>query len=209
MIETVGSKLMALAQPRSLILALALLVLVSCLPPFEGVPADETRVGISLTEAQSLVPFTICLPEYLPDTIGKDAQITYHADFGDPMESDIQLRYYRRGTTEVVVEIVENHWPRASVQYEITDVSKESSLRDLLAWIVGWEKWEEAMVQAQATFSVGQDDQQWSLVEITDPPALRANLIEWAEDPVFYRLYTRLPAQDALQIAVSTTDCLE
>ena len=209
MIETVGGKPMALARPHSLILALTLLVLAACLPAFEGVPADETRVGISLTEAQNLVPFTICLPEYLPDIVGKDAQITYHADFGDPMESDIQLRYYRRGTTEVVVEIVENHWPRASSQYKITEISKESSLRDLLAWIVGWKKWEEAMVQAQATFSVDQDDPQRSLVEITDPPALRANLIEWAKDPVFYRLYTRLPTQDALQIAVSVTDCRE
>ncbi|MFZ2487007.1 MAG: hypothetical protein WAZ19_02700 [Anaerolineae bacterium] len=209
MFGIIKSKLMVLTWPYCLILVLVLVVLTSCFSPFEGVPADEMRVGISLTEAQSLVPFTICLPQYLPDMVGKDAQITYHADFGDPMESDIQLRYYGRGTTEIVVEIVENHWPGASSQYKVTEISKESSLRDLLAWMVGWKKWEEAMAQVQATFRVDHGDQERSLVEINDPPALKANLIEWAKDPIFYRLYTRLPTQEALRIAMSITDCRE
>ena len=54
-------------------------------------PGDTKMDDLSFEEAQELVPFRICRPAYVPTGLGISQVVQYHADFGDPMESDVTI----------------------------------------------------------------------------------------------------------------------
>lgn len=170
-------------------------------------PDDETRENISLNEAQSLVPFTICIPTYLPDGVGPSPQITYHAEGGNPQESDVRL-LYREGN-ELIVEVVQTHAPGRLANPNFDDpASPEAGIRELLAWRVEWPKVDEIRNEVTTDVTLYEDgDLRRSLFEILDPSSLQANMIMWGKEPVGYRLFTRLSADEAKQVAGSMSDC--
>ena len=89
-------------------MSLVILYLSNCADAFPFGPTDENLENISLEKAQSLVPFAICLPTYLPHDINPEPYITYHADWGDPVESQVRLRYSLLDE-KPVIEIFEIH----------------------------------------------------------------------------------------------------
>jgi hypothetical protein len=91
----------------SVTLSLIILFLSSCADAFPVGLNDEKLENISLEKAQSLVPFTICLPTYLPHDANSEPYITYHADWGDPVESQIRLRYSLLLEEKSMIEIYE------------------------------------------------------------------------------------------------------
>jgi hypothetical protein len=176
--------------------------------------AEEIREGISLEEAQELVPFTICLPTYLPSGIEATPHITYHADLGDPVESDVRLKYFVEGSQEPTLEIYQQHSPRASTPETLDDSVSGFFVRELVAWQVSWEAgWEEVdEISKQASVEITEhqnNDTRYWVYEILTPSSLSANLIAWGYDPVDYALYTRLPLEDAKKVAVSIPSCGE
>lgn len=198
-----------------LILLLILLLAVGSgcdilLPPPENlVPADETHENISLAEAQGLFPVAICLPTYVPAGIESTPRITYHADFGDPQDSDLRLRYYQSSGGELAIEVYQIPWPGVSnTDLNKSEYTRQLVMRDLLAWVVGWSKVDEVNAQVTTKTTKYQDNLDRWLFEIIEPASLRANMIEWGNDPVLYRVYTHLSAEEAKQIAESITDCM-
>jgi hypothetical protein len=196
-----------------LTLLLALLLASSgCRLPPELFPADETREGISLEEAQSLAPFAICLPIYIPAGIEVTPRVTYHADFGDPMESDVRLRYYSSDDQELVIEIHQQHYgPRAATPEELTEHVRGLYIRDLLDWATDGAE-VDSRTRALLTVNVAkyQDDEmvRW-LFEIVEPTSLYANMVSWGSAPVYYDVYTRLSTEEAKSVVRSIPDVLD
>jgi len=103
------------------------------------VPLDEIKEGITLSEAQSLLPFQICLPDYLPAGVTMSEAVRYHNEFGDPGEADISIEYYAAEDEEPVVMIYERHAPgRLSEIDLIGSTARRVAIRDLLGWMAGW-----------------------------------------------------------------------
>lgn len=179
-----------------------------CRLPPELFPADETREDISLEEAQSLTPFAICLPTYVPAGIEMTPRITYHADFGDPMESDVRLRYYSSDDQELVIEIYQRHRPRAVTPEELAEEVRSFYVRELLKWATdGAEVDSEtrALLTVNVTKYEDDDMARW-LFEIVKPTSLHANMVSWGSAPVYYDIYTRLSTEEAKSIVRSIPD---
>lgn len=188
---------------KMLFLFVALLTLCSAC-----IAADEIRENISLTEAESLFPAKICLPVYMPSGIDPTPSITYHADFGDPQDSDLRLRYYRSNDQVLMMEIYQIPWPGVSRQIlNESEESRQLSIRDLTAWLVGWSKVEEAKTQIRTNATKYQDGTEHWLFEILEPTSLRANMIEWGQDSVYYRIFSRLSVEETKKTAQSLTNC--
>ena len=179
----------------------------------EAVPADEIREGISLKEAQELVSFPICIPSYVPSGIKKKPEIIYHANFGDPQESDIRLQFHSLDSSKIAVEIYQFYDPEASIPTELADQVRDFYVRRLLAWIVGWPKTDEVWKQGQIvsnTTKLHNNNVEGWLFEIMEPISLQANMIEWRDAPVTYQVFTYLSVEDAKSIIESIpkiTDC--
>jgi len=194
-----------------LTLLLALLLASSgCRLPPELFPADETREDISLEEAQSLAPFTICLPTYVPAGIEMTPRITYHADFfGDPMESEVRLRYYGSYDQELVIEIYQQHYgPRAATPDELAEAVRSFYVRELLKWATGEAEVDSrtmALLTVNVTKYQDDDTARW-LFEIVKPTSLHANMVSWGNAPVYYDVYTRLSVEEAKSVVRSIPD---
>ena len=198
----------------ALVLAIALLFVAGCLQWPQGPGLDDIREGISLAEAQALAPFPICVPTVTPLGAQAVPSVIYHADFGDPMESDVRLRYYDLDGQELLIEIYQRHSPGASTPEDITDDIQDYYVHRLIAWQVGWDmEWSEIEAigdEVSVSLSSYSDDNidGW-LYEITEPDSLRANLISWGNDPVAYLVYTRLSAEGAKEVVRSLPDVSE
>jgi hypothetical protein len=137
-------------------------------------------------------------------------QITYHAEFGDPNESDITLRYFQSDNPDdVVIEIYQRHTPGLGTPRPIDiETYREASTRALLAWVVGWPQVDNTRGQISvAVTGYESEGLERELFEITEPASLSANMVKWVNDPVYYRVYTHLSATEAQSIADSLTDC--
>jgi len=188
------------------LIALLLVISVGC--GTYRAPIDETRDGISLAEAQNLFPVAICLPAYVPTGVEAAPRITYHADFGDPADSELYLRYYLRDHQDLAFEIILVPWPsvRNVGLYESKE-ARQSAIRDLLGWLVGRPKVKDTEPQVTTEAIKHQDDMERWLFEIVEPDSLRANLVVWGNSPVYYRVYSRLSAEEVMKVARSIPDC--
>jgi len=177
-----------------------------CMPLANPVspPADEIREDLSLEEAQSLVPFEIRLPTYIPTGIEMVPSITYHADFGDPMESDVRLRYYDSDSQELMIEVYQRHRPGAGTPEELTREVRGFYMRELLAWEMRWSDADGAGEQTAISVTRYQDGDvdRW-LYEIMELPSRQANMIDWGSDPVAYLVFTQLSVEEAKNIVRS------
>jgi len=184
----------------------------SCIP-IPLVPPDTVLEGITLAEAQRLLPFGVCLPTYLPPGIVMSDTVRYHDEFGDPNESDITIDYYVPGNQDPVVTIYERHGPGRGI--DAYDSSTRSvSLRDLIIWQVGWlpaddwSKLQELQSQVDVRYEVYTLDSDRLIVEIQSPESLRAVQITWyLKEFVLIDVYSRLSVEETKSIANSVTDC--
>jgi hypothetical protein len=172
-------------------------------------PADKTYTDISLAEAQRLVPFTLCLPSYLPDELTSTPKVVYHAEMGDPKDADVRLRYYRPNETTPVVEVFQK---ASSIDLERYNTSEYGGRHvaesELVRWAIGLSGTQE--VKSGITVSVTKyvDDliSRW-VYEIPASEPARANMIEWGNGHKYYQVYTHFPLDEAQRIAQSMKDC--
>ena len=173
---------------------------------------DESRPDISLSEAWELAPFPICTPTYLPENISATPEVVYHADFRDPLESDVRLRYFDKDSHELAFEIYQRYSPGTGTGEEIIMDYPVGNYyeRELLRWqgILVWSKGKEQYTtpEDQILIVMAQYDdvdmKRW-MFQIKEPTHIKANLIIWGNDPVWYQVYTHLPVQDAQEIVRS------
>ena len=187
--------------------SLAILCLSNCADALPFGLTDEKLEDISVEKAQSLVPFSICLPSYLPQDVNPEPIVTYHADWGDPVESQVRLRYSLLLDKEPVIEIYEIHNPGVTTGLEInrSENSQAGAIRGLLDWQIEDNSEIDSYLQEVEMSSAHNETQGtvWWFIEITDPPELRSNMVDWLENPVYYVIYTFLPKIEIENIANS------
>ncbi len=173
-------------------------------------PIDDHQDNISLAGAQEIVPFPICMPAYLPEGITLDPKVAYHADFGDPMESDVRLRYFDSHSGELAIEIYQRHSPGSGtgeIAMEYKQVYK-SYERELLWWegVLIWSRGRERYTIPEDHIIItrekyyDEDTSRW-IFQFEEPMEIQANMIIWGNDPVDYHLYTHLSLEQAQEIA--------
>ena len=195
------------------ILLILVLALTACSLPAGTLPVDDPRAGtrehISLSEAQRLVPFTICLPTSLPSELTPVPDITYRYSSWDPADTYLEVRYYRSSDNELAVEI--DQWDASgslATTGEQTKYGPNIDVRELLAWQLGWEGVDA--VQGGVKTTMVSESQvgftQWQLT-ILAPASLQATLLYWRRPLVTYYIYSRLSAEDSRDIARSMHAC--
>ena len=143
------------------------------------------------------VPFTICLPTYIPQDVNPEPYITYHADWGDPDESQIRLRYSLLLEEKPVIEVYEIHNPGVTTGLEVnrSKNSQTGAIIGLLDWQIEDNSEIDSYLQEIEVSSAHNETQGtvWWFIEISDPPKLRSNMVDWLENPVYYVIYSILP----------------
>ena len=176
---------------------------------FPGELRDDWREGLSLAEAQDLVPFPICLPQYLPASLDEEFTLIYHADWGDPVEvgSDVRLRYYSADTRELAIEVYQGHTPG-----EIGTTAQDRSKKDgkgsyyarlLSHWALG-EQYTEYLDVIDLTASLYRDDARIYWLFQDKSPVLRTiTMMKWIDANITYYIYSRLPVDETKRIVRS------
>jgi len=191
------------------------------------VVGDVNLEGISLEVAQRRTPFPICFPEWIPEGL-EGPFITYHADFGDPMEATISLKYQYNGRLFLQID---QHLAAAQVRtgfqsQDKTSTSVASSIdpddvdvikRRILAWQVGWSNVDAWLPMGTLRYYfLTEKNHRYLVTELTSPSEYHAYLIYWSHLPlpesnehyVAYELFSRLPETETLSIARSISYCV-
>ena len=168
---------------------------------------DILNENITFEEAQSLSPFNICLPTYLPATLEQNPQIDYLADNGIPGETMITLQYFDQSYVNTPVKIEERNAPGSNI-----DIASQSTIRiaarDLLAWQVGFSEAIKLLDDVDFQFNTIQmSGDNLGIIEITNPSDLQATMVYWHKSSVLYRVYSKLPILETTYIAESLYDC--
>lgn len=175
----------------------------------ENLPHSEIRKGITIDEAQSLVVFPICIPDYLSSKVDASYEIVYDADDAKvPEVTYIRLQYQSTDYQKKTLEIYQRYTPHERI-YSTPDAAKIN----LLEWMFPFRFFTEssilaAMEQTQIKASYSETDETiWWLYEITDPSKYRSTMTTWASDHVEYRVLSHLPAEEIKKITFSMFKC--
>ena len=180
--------------------------------------ADDIRENLLLSDAQQLVPFVICSPARLPNTVSAQPNIVYSADPLDPGMSSIRLRYNYAKTANVALDVKQD-WTLSP--YSVPP--SKSAIYGLTEWIVlGWpvpngegvdENQEKMMASAQARMTVWSGNRSdgagrnLHVYEVLTPPELHGSLVQWVHGQLQYSIYSRLPLTETTLIAFSLPNC--
>lgn len=171
---------------------------------------DETIENIDLGNAQELVPFVICFPEYVPPSLNNTPVITYHAEWGDPEEPEIRLKYYDYNTGDLKLEIIETHAKNFNgYKTDRSLDSQESSVRQLLYWLlVDKSTFDDIFdrIVFSGNYYIHKDKVIW-ILSLDNPGEYQAIVIDLGLAPVSYKIYSKLPVDETIKIAESLLIC--
>lgn len=106
-----------------------------------GCLGDTNYENLTMQEAQEKNPFDICLPDNIPQSLKISSSFNYHAEFGDPEESDIRFKYINRESNKVILEIKEKHTPGRWGSYNEAEEKYHGSQKlKLVAWLEDYRR---------------------------------------------------------------------
>ncbi|MBL8099939.1 MAG: hypothetical protein JNK81_12200 [Anaerolineales bacterium] len=177
--------------------------------------SDVKKDGISLEEAQKLLLFQICLPDYVPNGVTMSNSVFYHAEFGDPNESDVTINYVREGDGKLIFSVYERNGTGQEINFHDIGLQRVN-LSQLLDWQVDWETIEDFDKQFNELEKDGTIEYEIYdalgterlLIEITLPIELKSVLITWRlSQYVLIDIYSFLSAEETKLIANSVKNC--
>lgn len=180
-----------------------------------GTLSDVKKEEITLEEAQELLLFQICLPEYVPSGVTISNSVLYHAEFGDPNESDVTIDYISEGDGNLVFSVYERNGTGREIDFHDRAV-KRASLSQLLDWQIDWETTDDFYQQFDKLEKNGTIEYEVYntlgterlLVEITSPKELKSVSITWRlSQYVLIDIYSYLSAEETKRIANSVPYC--
>lgn len=183
---------------------------------WKNLPRDIFREDITLEEAQSLVSFPICLPNYKPQQIDASPQISYQSDAAKvPEETYVQLSYRGAGDQQVIFEIYQRYTREETLKTEYPESTHQSEKAavNLLNWIsypqiLSESEMRAALQSIQLGTNVFQTNQTvWWLYEITNPTEYRSTMTHWIKEQVEYRIVSYLTAEEIKKVTLSMLDC--
>ena len=180
-----------------------------------GILSDVKKEGISLEEAQDLLLFQICLPEHVPNGVAMSNSVLYHAEFGNPNESDVTIDYVSKSAGGLAFSIYERYGSGEERNFhDVTEM--RASLIQLLDWQIDWETTEDFYQQFDDLEKNGTIEyeiyntlgSERLLVEIKSPEKLKSVLVTWKlSQHVLINIYSFLPAEETKLIANSVPYC--
>ena len=192
-------------------LAIVVASTAGCISP---VSPDTVKEGIPLEEAQGLLPFKVCLPEFVPNGVNISETVLYHDEFGDPYESDITIDYFGGDKENAVFTIYERHGPGVRSDFH-DSTTQRVSMRRLMDWRVDWKTIEDFENQIDeldkngvVEYQIYTFDSERLIVEIKSPEALKATMITWRlSENVLIDVYSHLSVEETKLIANSVPNC--
>jgi hypothetical protein len=161
-----------------LVCLISTLLNLSCCLPIPLSPKDDYRENITIEEAQTLVPFSICFPSYLPSGINPTPEIIYDSEWESPEETYIRLCYKEIYKDLLVFELSQRFSPNeVSLKTEYPESSFKRIKYIFFYWLSPGNTSEiESMVKmVKLEHEVFQSDQTvWWLYEIVQTDDLMA-----------------------------------
>jgi hypothetical protein len=182
---------------------------------FQG---DDYRENLTLEDAQGLVSFQICIPDFIPPEVNPIPKIIYSSDWADvPEEKYIRLQYKWIDNNGLAFEVYQRLTNDEEFIYgsldNISEYEREQSKVDLLDWvsypnILSESEIKSAIGWTQMKVDVFQTDQTvWRYFEIVMPREYRSTKTNWVLNSIEYRVLSKLPPNEIIEITESMMDC--
>jgi hypothetical protein len=197
----------------SFIVVTLMVSMTSCLWSGYG---DVLREGITLDEAQSLVSFPICIPNYIPQGVDPNPLIIYLEDAaGVPEETYIRLRYKRIANQERAFEVYQRFTNDEGMKIEYPDSQLESLRGGATVYLVDWispdltsSERRVAIAKAKSEADSFQTDQTvWWLFKIVEPSGYRSTMTEWIINNIEYWILAYLSTEEIEKVTLSMIEC--
>jgi hypothetical protein len=191
---------------RLLLSSLFIVGLMATCAPFPLL--DKTHKDISLEEAQTLAPFEVCLPSWLPPEMKSTPLLTYHEELGEPgppIEAYLYAEYFTEG--DRTMELRYAYSPPDAIRPKY---GADMLVGRQLGWQMDWDWDSVKAVEPEVVWtSSTQEDSAltYNAIEITAPHYLRATLVTWSSEDVAYFLYSRFQLSTTLRSAESVSTC--
>jgi len=168
--------------------------------------SSHTKRGISENDLQTLdIPYTVCLPTYLPAKLNSTPYITYSADFGDPIDSIVLLDYNLSSGDPLAIKLFYIYAPNINK----FDTNRSPDSRSTAHyWLSYWAMElhgigvEDQPLMIADTAYTDAENTYWQF-EVIEPLVLHAVLIEWIDNEIYYQLYSILSVEESQKIANS------
>jgi hypothetical protein len=187
------------------------LINLSCCLSIPLSPKDDYRDNITLEEAQSLVPFSICFPSYLPPGIDPSPEIIYHSEWEAPEETDIRLRYKEIYKNSLIFEISQRFNPNeVSLKTEYSESSIERVKYIFVYWLLPGNTIDiESMVtKLEFKHEVFETNQTiWWFYEFVKHGDFIGTMTEWIKNKTQFSVIGYLPSEEAKKVTISMFDC--
>jgi hypothetical protein len=181
---------------------------------WDNLPHSDTRVGIAIEEAQSLVIFPICMPTYIPTWVESNPLLIYDADDANvPEVSYIRLSYKSKNDSRKVLEVYQRYTRSKELSDKRSESALESAKISLLYWMVPYPEFLPDSVdtitgrmQIKAS-SFETDELTWGFYEIVEPNEYRATMTKWIDNNVEYQIFSHLQAEEIKKVTLSMFKC--
>ena len=201
---------------KKLFISIALLIGVSflLLEVIRGIAigksiTNETRENTTLQEAQSLLPFQICLPTYMPVDLKRKELVVVEGEIKSQAEVNLRIDYVRPGNETPMVTIKEWNAPGNVGKIDPhNETDRKVALKSLLTWLTDRSEAEKLLEQVIVNYEVyNGEGTEHLVVEIQSPDSLQSVRISWQDDPIGYQAFTRLSVEEAKRVADSISNC--
>lgn len=174
-----------------------------------NVIAGETRDDLTLSEAQALLPFQICLPAYIPADLKGNDLVVVEGEIKSQAEVNLRIDYVRPGNETSIVTIKEWNAPGNVGRIDpYNETDQKVALKSLLTWLTDGSEAEKLLKQVVGNYEVYNDEgTEYLIVEIQLPDSLRSVGINWKAESVGYQVFTRLSVEEAKRVADSMSIC--
>jgi len=179
-----------------------------------NLPHGQSRVDITIEEAQGLVSFPICIPTYIPPGIDANPKINFDADAANaPEETYIRLIYKQIDNRKEVIEVIQNYTPDKGMRAERYEFEREAAKVSLLYWMyplrfISESKLDATKEQIQMEASASKTNETvWWFFEIVNPSEYRSTMTKWVVNNVEYRIFSYLPAEEIKKVTLAMLEC--
>ena len=170
---------------------------------------NEARQSTTLQEAQTLLPFQICLPKYIPVDLKRNELVVVEGEIKSQAEVSLRIDYVRPENETPIVTVKEWNAPGNVGKIDPSnETDRKVALNSLLTWLTNRIEAEKLLEQVIANYKVyNSEGTEGLIVEIQSPDSLRSVRISWQDDPIGYQVFARLSIEEAKKVADSISNC--
>lgn len=171
--------------------------------------------NITLERVQSLAPFEVCLPSWLPAGVHPAPTLSYGHEGASPDAPPLEAHLYAEYSDADGNRVMELRqlYTHISTPVAVPTQLPKNHVERLIAWQLDWNWDQVKAVEPNVTWadSTQQDNELiYVAAEITAPNDLRGTVVAWRPEDArdaLYVLYSHLPLTTTLDVAMSVSSC--